>query len=96
MRQEHIEGRELTKWIAAATEAGDRNEVLASAQGYVQLLREHIAKEDTILFEMARQLLGYPDVEKLRKEFAEVERQIGPAVKAGCLAIADELDELSS
>jgi len=63
MLAEHQEGRHLTSAMRAAAErlaAGDvdaRAELGRSALSYVALLRQHIAKEDSVLFPMAEHVL---------------------------------------
>jgi len=63
MLAEHQQGRQFTSAIRAAAEklaAGDadaRAELIRSALQYVELLRQHIAKEDNILFPMAERAL---------------------------------------
>ena len=41
--------------------------------GYIALLRQHIMKEDNVLFRMARLVLQPDDVASLTREFAAVE-----------------------
>ncbi len=57
MRHEHVEGRELTRRLREAAAAGDAAAVRTAARAYVDLLRQHIEKEDEILFMMARRFL---------------------------------------
>jgi hemerythrin-like domain-containing protein len=66
MLAEHQEGRQLTSAMRAAAEslaAGDadaRAELIHYALQYVDLLRQHITKEDNVLFPMAAQVLLGP------------------------------------
>jgi hemerythrin-like domain-containing protein len=59
MLREHEQGRELLAELDALAQApepwnaGDRERVADAALGYVALMRQHIRKEDTILYPMA-------------------------------------------
>ncbi|MCS7261255.1 MAG: hemerythrin domain-containing protein, partial [Anaerolineae bacterium] len=63
MLAEHEHGRRYTQGLAEAArrlEEGDasaRIELILNARGYIELLRQHIAKEDAILFPMADQVI---------------------------------------
>jgi hemerythrin-like domain-containing protein len=79
MYHEHEVGRasvrELTAIAARPTPAGaaDRDEVLACAGAYVPLLREHILKEDHVLYPMALQVLTGPELDAMEAQFAAFE-----------------------
>jgi hemerythrin-like domain-containing protein len=95
---EHEQGRRFTRAMHAAAEQwaggdeGARADVVGNAQGYVQLLRQHIAKEENILFVMAEQFLP-PDVqERVLADFVRVERErAAPGTREKYLALADRL-----
>ena len=75
MLQEHEEGRAHVKAMAAAlgqlsTEPGAAHDTLLShARAYVTLLREHIQKEDDILFRMADEVIPEDEQRALLKQF---------------------------
>jgi len=79
MLMEHDMGRELVTQMAksidgvAGGSAAALQEFSEAADGYVQLLRAHIQKEDRILFPMADRFLDDGDQKKLLAEFARVE-----------------------
>ena len=79
MLAEHDEGRAYLKAVREnldAAEDGDaeaRQRVAANATAYIGLLRQHIMKEDNILFRMARMVLQPDDVAELNREFEAVE-----------------------
>lgn len=83
MLQEHAEGRayvaEMIDLAGAEETWGDpdRRQVAAAAKGFVNLLRAHIAKEDQVLYPMARQALTPPVLEELREAFVAHEREHG-------------------
>jgi len=63
MLAEHTEGRRLTRVLAEMT-AGEvawdqeqRRSLLFAATGYARLLKQHIGKEDRVLYPMAAQML---------------------------------------
>lgn len=99
MLHEHEEGRRLTGGMREAArrlEAGDalaRGQVVANAKGYVALLRDHIAKEDGVLFPMAAQVLAPASQDRLLEGFAGVEHaETGPGVHEKYLALAERLE----
>ena len=69
MKHEHVQGRRLTAAIERAIESGDCEALERAAQGYALLLREHIQKENMVLFEMARQRLGADRAHELAAKF---------------------------
>ena len=86
MLYEHEQGRERIRAIAEAVDgaaAGDAGAVesfVSNARGYVDLLREHIKKEDECLFSMANQSFSATDQQQLSEAFAKTDE--APA-KAG-------------
>ena len=53
-------------------------EIFENMHGYISLLRNHIAKENNILFRMADKVLSENDHQILLKEFTEVETNKRP------------------
>lgn len=76
MYAEHDEGRGYVGTIAAIAEGegpfddADRGTIANAMRAYTGLLRDHILKEDQVLYVMARQLLPPPAMEDLGKRFA--------------------------
>ena len=98
MRLEHDQGRACVKGmseaIAAAKEhdPGAAKRFVTHAQAYVELLRQHIQKENQCLFPMANQALGDVDQKALMSAFEKVEHEeIGAGVHEKQLAIANAL-----
>jgi hemerythrin-like domain-containing protein len=79
MLHEHKLGRNYVGGMSAGlkqfTEGnpGAMEEVYNSMLGYCELLRNHINKENNILFKMADQALSADDQQQLLKEFEQVE-----------------------
>lgn len=78
MLHEHEEGRRLTAGFRSAAEQmknGDASgsvDVVRNVFDYVNLLREHIAKEDNVLFPMAEQLIPADDMQEMSREFEQI------------------------
>jgi hemerythrin-like domain-containing protein len=100
MLSEHEQGRGLIKRMALACDQTMSDAAPASksfaeaARAYVALLRQHILKEDGVLFAMANRVLDGAEQRELleRFEVAEAE-EIGGDVHERMLAIARELAE---
>jgi hemerythrin-like domain-containing protein len=100
MLSEHDEGRRLTRAMRAAAEglaAGKpdaRARLVESALAYAALLRQHIAKEDTILFPMADQVLDESQRARLSEAFETlVKAEAGTGVQEKYLALAERLEQ---
>jgi hemerythrin-like domain-containing protein len=98
MLSEHEIGRAHVAAIRGKLDAADRGDadaivtVYREAAGYCGLLREHIQKEDLVLFRMARQVLSPDDTRTLETQFAEAERaQAGRPGPDHYKALADRL-----
>lgn len=74
MLEEHVQGRALIQRMATAGDAAPRAK---AAQDYVRLLRDHIAKEDGILWPLAEAVLDEPLQQSLLREFRNVEAEQG-------------------
>jgi hemerythrin-like domain-containing protein len=80
MLHEHTLGRGLIRDMDAALagSAGPRAFV-APALDYIELLTQHIAKENNVLFPMAERLLGAPALTAMHEAFERLEEErIGP------------------
>lgn len=103
MLAEHEQGRIYTRGIIEAAqrlETGDQStilEIVQNALGYAALLRQHIYKEDNILFPMASQVIPASLQEKVMDDFERVEHEeTGEGVHEKYLALAGKLaDEIS-
>jgi hemerythrin-like domain-containing protein len=98
MLHEHDEGRKLIGMMAEAAEAiagGETDSDLKwadAAIGYALLLRDHIAKENDILFAMAEQLLSESEQAQLVAAFEDVElNKLGAGTHERLHALMDRL-----
>ena len=100
MLTEHEEGRSYVRAMLAAISLIEaKNEaakesLLGSAQAYCRFLREHIQKEDEILFRMADEVISADEQKKLSAAFAQHEaEEMGAGVHEKYLKIAAELED---
>jgi hemerythrin-like domain-containing protein len=103
MLAEHEQGRQFTRGLRAAAlqlEAGDasaRAAVVQNALGYAMLLRQHITKEDQILFPMADRVIPEDEHDGVLEGFEHVEHEeTGAGVHEKYLALAEKLEQESS
>jgi hemerythrin-like domain-containing protein len=95
MLHEHRQGRALVGSIAAIgadsgiVSPGEATAFLASALGFVPLLRQHIQKEDNILYPMSQRVLSSVEFETMLEDFAAFE------AKAGAAGTRDRLEALA-
>ena len=73
MVEEHLQGRALIRAMVSE----DTAQRVATARQYVQLLRDHIAKEDGFVFPLADSVLDERAMAALGREFEAVEAEQG-------------------
>jgi hemerythrin-like domain-containing protein len=92
MLGEHEEGRALVRRMAAALQAPDAAAFAEAAEVFISLLRDHIAKEDGVLFPMAESVLRPEDRVAVLQQFEVRERDhMGAGTHEAMLAIAERL-----
>jgi len=99
MLEEHEAGRAFVRQLRAAAkglesaERGAAGRVIAAARGYAALLRDHIAKEDEVLFPMAAQMIPEREQNAVMAQFARIEQDDvdGHALRALAQRVQDEL-----
>jgi hemerythrin-like domain-containing protein len=98
MLREHDQGRAYIRGMSESVEAAEAGETAAcanyvqNAHGYLDLLREHIQKEDHCLFGMANQTFNEKDQQRLLDAFAHVEaEEMGADTHEKYLHLANEL-----
>jgi len=77
MLHEHDDLRLLLRGMQQALEATHPGDFALYADRYIRLLRDHIAKEDNVLFVQAENVLTTNDDEALLDGFDEIEREMG-------------------
>jgi hemerythrin-like domain-containing protein len=75
MRYEHELGRGFVKEMEEGLKGGDIQKVISGANSYIQLIREHIHKEDNILYPMAEEALGDKEKKELELKFKETDEK---------------------
>jgi hemerythrin-like domain-containing protein len=97
MLEEHDIGRNYVRQLAQAIadyKGGDKKAlkgIAENASGYVNLLRQHIDKEDNILYMMADMHLDAPTEKKLLEEFEKVEKRMGEGTHEKYHHLVEEL-----
>jgi hemerythrin-like domain-containing protein len=77
MLEEHDQGRAYVAGIDDAIGSGNTKAFVEKADRFDALLRDHIRKEDEVLYPMACDLLTEDDDDRMLDEFGEADRQFG-------------------
>ena len=100
MLKEHTEGRRRIKAIGEAipkAQEGDSSALKAiheNLEAYIQLLRNHIDKEDNVLYPMADKVFTEKDQQSLAEAFDKVEaEEMGEGVHEKYHKLAHDLSE---
>ncbi len=100
MLEEHRQARGYTREMATALEDRDRDRevaegrFLSAAENYLELLTQHIFKEDNVLFRMGDRVLTGDDQQKLAVGFCDVAcRSFDGKTREQLEAIAGELED---
>ncbi len=99
MLQEHDIGRDYVRGMDEALrryKAGDRSQAMVisrNAVGYINLLSQHIMKEDNILYPMGNRVMSDADRKTLLEKFEEVEtKEMGQGVHERYHHIIEDLE----
>ena len=100
---EHVQGRALTRGMRDAArklQEGDpsaRPALISNARRYVALLRDHIVKEDEMLFPMADEMFSADQQRRVLRDFERVQRDdVGAEAHANYCALAERLEREAS
>jgi hemerythrin-like domain-containing protein len=99
MLNDHEEGRNFVREMSAGIELLKQGNELASEkifkniEGYCNLLKNHISKENNVLFKMANNVLTTEDQQELLKDFENVKKQsfCGGTIN-DCIAAIEKLE----
>ncbi len=101
MLAEHDLGRTYVRAMAEAAQRYSQGDKLAASgliqggRSYVGLLRQHIAKEDGVLFPMADKVLSEAEQKQLLQDFEAIERdKTGPGEHERYHHMLDELERV--
>lgn len=75
MLYEHDLGRNFVKGMEESVNKKDAKKVAENARGYVSLIREHIFKENNILYPMADGVLNEKVEESMLKKFKDADKK---------------------
>ena len=96
MLYEHDTGRDFVKGMERGLEENDKKTVIENARGYAYLLKDHIMKEDNILYPMAEEALNDEQKDAILKDYNEVEVNKFPKADISkYISIIIELEELN-
>lgn len=76
MLHEHDEGREFVKGMEKGIAENNKEKIIKNARGYGMLLRDHIYKEDNVLYPMAEEALSDDQKYFVNKEYSVVEAKL--------------------
>lgn len=93
MLEDHKSGRSHVKAIMEGVEKQDEKLVAEHLAGYGELLKEHIKKEDEILYPWMDRNMTMDKVGKMFQEFHKVDEEIGQAVPRNYEKFVVELEE---
>jgi len=92
MLAEHVDGRAFISAMKEAVVTNDAARYAQAATGYVELLRQHIAKEDDILFRLADHMLTPAQDAEILEAYRRIEHDdMGDGTHERLLGIADTL-----
>jgi hemerythrin-like domain-containing protein len=98
MLAEHEEGRHFTRTMRQAAErvangeTDAKTDIVTNALGYIKLLRQHIQKEDFILFPMAGKIIPPEKQAQVNSDFERIDQEIGEGEHRKYLALAERLE----
>ncbi len=81
MLYEHKEGRNFVRGIEIGLEKRNKNQIIQNALGYVHLIREHIFKEDNILYPLTEQVLSKEAQKDMLKKFEKIQKDREKEIK---------------
>lgn len=88
----HLRGMDENIDAAAAGDAAALGQFISHAEGYLAVLRQHIDKEDHVLFPLAERTLSEETQQRLLAEFRRVEaEEMGAGTHERYLQVAHEL-----
>jgi hemerythrin-like domain-containing protein len=84
--EEHVAGRAHVRRMREQLRAGDVAALRRESLDYIALLRDHIRKEDEVLFAMARAALTPDEARLLASEFEAADAAATPRERYGAVA----------
>lgn len=81
MRHEHDEGRKFVKELEKELNKGNKKKIIENAKGYCNLLKDHIYKEDNILYPMADESMDAKTKKSMLDKFNKIEKDAALEIK---------------
>jgi hemerythrin-like domain-containing protein len=76
LREEHVEGDEILARLHSVLERpGDGSRIRHLTESFAAFLRDHIAREDSMVFEAVEALIGSDAADRLTREFERIETE---------------------
>ncbi len=72
MLLEHQEGRKFVRGILKGLKENNSKDIVQNSEDYIRLIREHIFKEDNILYPMADENLSKKTLDNMYKKFNKI------------------------
>lgn len=95
MRAEHVQGRAAIASMIKALEQKDAEHFAQQALIYIELLRQHIEKENEVLFPLAQDMLSAEEDEQILEAYRTIEHEdIGAGVHEELLNLANSLAQI--
>lgn len=97
MLHEHQQGRHLIGLMAGGLDEADRGDasatslVIGAASEYIDMLRQHIYKEDNVLFVIAQNVLNAEQQAEVLTRFGQAEGEADPEKHECYIGLADKL-----
>ncbi|WP_136526033.1 hemerythrin domain-containing protein [Geomonas ferrireducens] len=99
MLMEHDLGRAFVKGMEEAAtkalngEAGQEEAIVANARGYLELLREHIGKEDDILYPLAERILPEGVRPEIVAKYQEAEEKAAKGLEEHYRSVVEKYEK---
>tara|TARA_Y100000310_G_scaffold127274_1_gene126355 strand:+ start:27315 stop:27857 length:543 start_codon:yes stop_codon:yes gene_type:complete len=89
MLHEHEKGRNFVKLTETGVKKGNSKKVIEDARNYINLIRDHIYKEDNILYPMSDEALDKKTQKDILDRFSKADK-LKDKDKKKCLLIVNE------
>jgi PAS domain S-box-containing protein len=93
MLLEHEKEREFLRGIKAKLGEGNMNSVQEESNGFAELVKDHVWKEDDTLYPMGKRVLSEVDAKKLVTGFEGIEEELGKGFHEKYVEIAEKLEK---
>ncbi len=92
MLMEHERGRQLLLEMKTSIDKKDGEGLVKPSMAYIELIKDHIWKEDDILYPAGKKVLSSQDTEQLVIEFEKIEEEMGEGTHQKYILMVEELE----